>query len=212
MEFELPMTHELQEMIVVVRDPTSTPPGMMREFRFSLADAGFRSLEATDMLTVEGNVLNIPEHSFTLNWGELVLYIYREIILNRIFGYMDTGDLLADLIDCTYVGNRIVEGVCSCDTDIPGDCDGCIVSPSTARGYCMTGLSAAGSAIEGSIAGFLDSEGTLTIRGTAEAGMVNESNAQVGQLNMGMWTGSWGEGAMTENITGTFTGTPRAGM
>lgn len=211
-EFDLPMTHELQEMIVVVRDPTSEPPGMMREFRFSLAGAGFRSLEATETLTVEGTTLTIPEHSFNLNWGELVLYIYREIILNEIFGYMDTGALLADLIDCTYVGNRVVEGVCSCDTEIPGDCGGCIISPSTARGYCMTGLSAAGSAIEGAIAGFLDSEGTLTIRGTAEAGMVNESNAQVGQLNMGVWAGSWGEGAMSDNITGTFTGTPRTSM
>ena len=211
-EFDLPMTHELQEMIVVVRDPTSEPPGLMREFRFSLADAGFRSLEATETLTVEGTTLTIPEHSFNLNWGELVLYIYREIILNEIFGYMDTGALLADLIDCTYVGNKIVEGVCSCETEIPGDCDGCIISPSTARGYCTTGLTATGGAIEGAIAGFLDSEGTLTIRGTAEAGMVNESNAQVGQLNMGVWAGRWGEGMMTDNITGTFTGTPRSAM
>lgn len=211
-EFALPMRHELVQMVVDLRDPTATPPGMRRSFTFSLADAGFTSLTVTEITTVDGTTLNIPSHSFTLNWGRLVLYIYREIFLNRIFGYMDTGEMFADLIDCNVVGDWIVEEVCSCDTTIPGDCAGCIISPSTAAGYCVTGLSAAGAAIEGAITDFLDIDGTLTIQGTAEGRDINMETGRVDTLANGMWSGSWGEAATTETITGTFTGVRRTGM
>jgi hypothetical protein len=208
-EFVLPMTHELTQMIVELRDPTSTPPGMTRELTFALADAGFTSLTVEDTTTVDGTTLTIPEHSFRLNWGRLVLYIYREVFLRQILGYDSTGDMLSSLVDCSSLGNRIVESVCSCDTSIPGDCSGCVISPGTAAGYCATGLAAAGAAIEDSIASRLDSEGTLTIAGTATGADIDPGSAEVNLLQDGMWTGRWGEDATEQDITGTFSGVRR---
>jgi len=206
MEFELPMTHELQQMVVVVRDPTSEPPGMERTFTFALADAGFTSLDATERLTVEGNTLTIPEHSFVLNWGELVLYIYREIFLREIFGVGDTGELLGTWIDCSSVGRRLRVALDDWLGPGVGPDEGALTN------YCTIGLGAAGSAIEGAIGSSLDIEGRLTIEGTVDGADVNETNARVGHLENGVWSGFWGEGAMERNITGTFTGTPRTSM
>ena len=204
-EFELPMSHELQQMIVVVRDPTSEPPGMERTFTFALADAGFTSLDATERLTVEGNTLTIPEHSFTLNWGELVLYIYREIFLREIFGVGDTGELLGTWIDCSSVGRRLRIALDDWLGPGVGPDEGSLTS------YCTVGLGAAGSAIEGAIGSALDIDGVLTIEGTVDGADVDMTNARVGNLENGVWSGFWGEGAMERNISGTFTGTPRTG-
>ncbi|MGE0788800.1 MAG: hypothetical protein AB7S26_24215 [Sandaracinaceae bacterium] len=194
-EFDLPMTHELTQMIVDLRDPTSTPPGMMRTYTFALADAGFASLMTTETTTVDGTTLEIPAHSFTLNWGQLVLYIYREIFLREVYGVGSTGELLNMQIDCMSVGDWI-------SMQIP-------VSASTAAGYCMTALNAAGSAIENAIGSALDEESTFTIQGMATGADIDESTMRVGRLENGMWTGSWGEMSMTSNLSGTFTGLRR---
>ncbi len=215
-EFALPMTHELQEMVVVVRDPTSDPPGMEVEFRFGLAEAGFRSLEATEVLTVDGTTLNIPEHSFTVNYGELVLYIYRQLLM-RVFGYADTGELLAGVVDCTSVGENVWAKVCCGSEGEPETCGGCsFLSRGGAISLCEGGVMAAGTALEGAIASYLDSDGTMTLSGTVDAGMIDETNARPATLESGVWSGFWGEPMMgdmtTGSFTGTFTGTPRTSM
>ena len=75
---------------------------------------------------------------------------------------------------------------------------------------------AAGTALEGAIASYLDSDGTMTLSGTVDAGMIDETNARPATLESGVWSGFWGEPMMgdmtTGSFTGTFTGTPRTSM
>lgn len=206
MEFQLPMAHELVQMSVIVHDPSSTPPGMEREFTFALADAGFTSLEVTDITTVDGMQLNIPSHQFTLNWGRLALYIYGSVILQEIFGVMNTGELLASYIDCVQVGLDLRAAI-TANIGSGGP------SAVALEGYCNTALTAAGGAIEGALADYLDSDGTLTLQGVADGEGISMETGRVDRLTNGMWTGSWGEAAAApETISGTFTGTRRAGM
>jgi hypothetical protein len=201
-EFELPMSHELVQMVVRYRDPMSDPPGAMRETTISLVDAGFTSLEVTDITTVDGTTLTIPEHSFTLNWGELVLYIYREVLLREAFGVSDTGELLASWVDCASLASDLHSRLGD-----PG-----VVTESQLETWCGIGLEAAGTLLEGQLAGLLDIDGTLTIGGTADGSGIDESTGQVDTLENGMWSGTWGDGTETESITGTFTGARRTGM
>lgn len=202
-EFDLPMSHELVSMVVEVHNPLSDPPGMVREFTFSLADAGFTSLEVMDVTTVSGTTLTIPAHQFNLNWGELVLYVYRAIILQEVFGVMSTGELLGTWINCTNVGQSLRDSL-----------DGYIgagTGPNAMQlaNYCTAALTAAGDALEGALGDYLDAEGTLTLQGTADGADIDMETGRVGRLENGMWTGTFGEDLMTENITGTFTGARR---
>lgn len=200
-EFDLPMSHELVSMVVPITDPTTDPP-TEREFTFALADAGFTSLEVTEVTTVSGTTLSIPMHQFNLNWGELVLYIYRAIVLEEIFGVMTTGELLGTFIDCRQVGMDLAGAIMREFGSSP-------LTASTIESLCDTGLTAAGDALEGALLDFLDSEGTLTLQGTAEGADIDEETGEVGSLEMGMWSGSFGEDTMTMPITGTFTGARR---
>jgi len=201
-EFQLPMSHELLSMVVPITDPTTTPP-TDREFTISLADAGFTNLEVMEVTTVSGAQLTIPSHQFTLNWGELVLYMYRTIVLQEIFGVMTTGELLARYIDCTAVGMTLRDSI-----------DGYVgagVGPNAMQlaNFCTAGLTAAGDAIEDQILDFLDDEGTLTLAGTVDGEGIDMDTGRVGSLTNGMWSGSFGEDTMTETINGTFTGARR---
>jgi len=203
-EFDLPMSHELVSMVVPITDPTTDPP-TEREFTFALADAGFTSLEVTEVTTVSGTTLSIPTHQFNLNWGELVLYIYRAIVLEEIFGVMTTGELLGTFIDCMQLGADLRAALDDWALVGPGRGP----SASSLEGFCVTGLNAAGDALEGALLDFLDDEGTLTLQGTAEGNDIDEETGVVGSLEMGMWSGSFGEDTMTMPITGTFTGMRR---
>ncbi|MFK7984771.1 MAG: hypothetical protein AB8I08_01995, partial [Sandaracinaceae bacterium] len=106
-EFDLPMQHELVQMVVNFRNPESDPPGAVEERIFSLADAGFSTLPVEEITTVDGTTLNIPEHSFTMNWGDLVLYIYRNVLLNEIWGVTSTGDLLGMWVNCNSIATSL---------------------------------------------------------------------------------------------------------
>lgn len=200
-EFILPITHELVQMTVPYRDPTATPP-MMREATFLLADAGFTSLEVTESVTVTGTMLTIPEHSFNLNWGELVLYIYRSVLLPAIFGVNSTGELLAEWVNCNTVAMRLIE-ILDAQFASHGR------SLSEMEGYCQVALDGAGSLLEEQLADALDAEGTLTISGTANGTDVDEASGEVGTLSDGAWLGTFGDGTTSRPISGTFTGTRR---
>ncbi len=201
-EFDLPMSHELVSMVVDVHNPLSDPPAV-ETYTFALADAGFTSLEVTEVTTVSGTTLSIPSHQFTLNWGELALYVYRAIILQEIFGVMSTGELLGRWIDCTSVGASLRGAL--------DDYIGAGTGPSAMQlaNYCTAALTAAGDALEGALGDYLDSEGTLTLQGTAEGMDIDEETGRVGRLANGMWSGSFGEDTMTMTIEGTFTGARR---
>ncbi|MCB9593658.1 MAG: hypothetical protein H6719_13075 [Sandaracinaceae bacterium] len=203
-EFDLPMSHELVSMVVPIHNPLSDPPGMVSEYTFALADAGFTSLEVTDITRVTGTTLSIPSHQFNLNWGRLTLYIYREIILREVFGVGSTGELLGTWINCMNVGQSLRDSL-----------DGYIGAGSgpnamALAGYCDAALTAAGDALEGAIGDALDSEGTLTLMGTADGMDIDMETGRVGSLVNGMWSGSFGEDTMTMTIDGTFTGERRA--
>lgn len=203
-EFDLPMSHELVQMVVEFRNPSSDPPGATESRTFALADAGFESLLVEDMTTVDGTTLSIPEHSFTLNWGELVLYIYRNVLLNEIFGVTSTGDLLAEWIDCAQVAVWVKDAL----DGIPGAGS---ITEATLEGYCNTALAAAGGLLESQLADLLDIDGTLTISGTATGEDIDESTGRVDTLVDGMWSGSFSDMASTGDVTGIFMGARRTG-
>jgi hypothetical protein len=199
-EFDLPMTHELISMTVVLHDPLNG--GMERTFTFPLADAGLTSLETMDVTVVTGTTLNIPEHSFTLSFGRLVQYIYTNLFLGEILGYTSTAMMLMDYIDCAAIGTNLA-------TSVGG------LSASQYESACNSGINAAGTLLDTQIAGLIDADATFSISGTAVGADIDMSTARVGRLDMGMWAGFWGERdpsmtMMMSDLTGTFTGTRRA--
>lgn len=198
-EFDLPMRHQLTAMTVLINNPIS---GMEETYTFNLRDAGVMNAEVVDMVTVNGNQLMIPEHQFTISFGRLVQYIYTEIFLNRILGYMSSADLLADNIDCMSIGMSLAGSVG-------------ILSATQYENACDSGIQAIGRVLDTQLAGLIDGDATMTIRGTADAADVDESTMQVGSLANGQWTGFWGERdmsmmmMMTDDLTGTFVGARR---
>ena len=190
-EFEVPIEHELLEM----RVPYRTIGGGSMVATFTLTDAGFMSIPAEETSMVDGEMLIIPDHSFDMNWGELALYIYREVLLPGVFGVTSTGELIAEWVDC----NQIAVWV---------DDEAGFLSPgvSDLEGYCMDGLNAVGSLLEDELAGRIDAPGTLTIRGTALGDDIDPATGRVDALVDGMWEGTFTEEDMMRELSGTFTG------
>lgn len=199
-EFDLPMRHQLVSMTVLIHDPLDG--GMERSFTFNLRDAGVSNTEVTDMVTVDGNTLMIPEHQFTISFGRLVQYIYVEIFLRQILGYMSSEEMLMDYIDCNQVA-----------MDLRGFST--LLSEAQYRSACNSGITALGRVLDTQLAGIIDADATFNISGTAEAADIDESTMQVNTLTNGQWTGYWGESDMSmgmmmmSDLTGTFTGTRR---
>ncbi|RLB52718.1 MAG: hypothetical protein DRJ42_14035 [Deltaproteobacteria bacterium] len=200
-EFEVPITHELVEMVVDFRDPLSVPAGAARQRTFLLADAGLSSLTIDDVSTVDGTTLTIPEHSFNMRFGQLTLYIYRNVLLTEIFGVSSTGALLATWVDCNQLATWLYDSIDSLIWPISVP-----VSVGTLEGYCTTALDAVGARLEAELAGSLDADGVLTIRGTVTGSDIDEDTGRVGALVDGAWSGSFTEGAVTGDVTGVFTG------
>lgn len=204
-ELEVPVSHELVEMIVPFRDPLSSPPGMSRSVTFALADAGVTGLRVEGVSTVDGDTLNIPEHSFSLPMGRIALYIYRNVLLSEVFGVTSTGDLLASWVDCAEVATQLHTAVGDLLFPLPVP-----VSETTLEMYCDDALGSVGTLLEDELAGSLDAMGTLTLRGSARGADVDEDTGEVGRLADGVWMGTFTEDASTGDVTGTFTGTRAA--
>ncbi|MFK7986792.1 MAG: Ig-like domain-containing protein [Sandaracinaceae bacterium] len=198
-EFEVPITHELIDMIVDYENPNSDPPGAMETRTFALADAGFTSLMATEVSTVDGNTLTIPAHSFNIDFGQLTLYIYRNVLLDAIFGVTSTGDLLSTFVDCAAIG-------VSLEAIIDDISFGFGPSASTLEGYCNTALGTIGARLEDELAGRLMTDGVLTLQGTAMGADIDYDTGLVRRLDDGVWDGTFTEGGMTGDVDGTFTG------
>ena len=199
-EFDLPMRHQLTSMTVILHDPLNG--GMERMFTFNLRDAGITDTEVTDAVSVDGNTLMIPEHQFTISFGRLVQYIYTELFLRTILGYMSSEEMLQDYIDCSTVGMNLASSVG-------------ILSATQYENACNSGIGALGRVLDTQIAGIIDADAVFNITGTATAMDIDESTMRVNTLANGMWTGYWGETDMSmgmmmmSNLTGTFTGTRR---
>lgn len=200
-EFQVPIEHELVEMVVPFRDPMSSPPGMAREVTFALADAGVTGLLATETSTVDGTTLNIPRHSFTLPLGRITLYIYRNVLLQEIFGVSSTGALLASWLDCNALATSLYNSIESLIFPFPVP-----VSESTLAGYCTTALNEAGTLLENQLAGSIDEMGTLSLEGSATGAAIDDDTGAVGRLEAGVWMGTFEEASMSADVTGTFTG------
>ncbi len=202
-EFDLPMRHQLTAMTVLIHNPRMG--GMEQTFTFNLRDAGITSAEVSSSVTVDGNTLMIPEHQFTISFGRLVQYIYLEIFLRQILGYMSSAEMLMDNVDCAMIGQNLAMSVG-------------ILSAMQYENACDAGLQAVGRTLDTQIAGLIDGDATFTISGTATAADIDPETMRVDALEDGAWTGFWGERdmtmmmMMTENLTGTFTGARRTPM
>ncbi len=188
-ELGAPVRHELQVMNVTIRDLD----GMPRDFAIDLREAGFTSVATDATAEITDGVITIPEHSFTLNYGELIQYIYNNALLPAL-GYTSTAEMLSGWIDCPAVGMYLASNIG-------------ILSETDYTDACNSGLVAAGAFIDSQLGSFItDEAGTLSLGGSA-MGADYDSVSNIAQsLSGGMWTGSWGEMGMTGDITGTFTG------
>lgn len=197
-------THELLTMIVDLHDLD----GDLHEFEFALAEAGLTNLAYTGETGVaEGHILVIPEHSFRLDFGRLLHYIY----LNGVLPLLDcdadgdgftepcesTADLFRTWIDCDSVGIWVEDnlGVFTADEG---------------AAFCTAGLRVAGLAVEGQIAGATDRETVITLQGTTQAGALDERRRAT-ELANGAWSGTLSEdsveiGAFEGIFTGVRTG------
>jgi hypothetical protein len=195
-ELGAPFTHTLTEMQVRLRDLD----GEYHEYRFDLADAGFTSLTASETAEISGSDLTLPDHRFSLLYGQLIQYIYIHGLL-PLLGFESTADMLASWLDCAAIATTVHDYA----EDLLG---GLTPGVGTFEDWCDTGLESAGRAIERYIGSVVDSEGTLTLSGTATADDIDEDGL-AHALADGVWDGQWGEETETGAVTGTFTGVLR---
>lgn len=186
------MRHTLETMTVTLRDLSGMPTTTIVDLR----EAGLSMLSADAMAAVEGTTLMIPAHSFGLNYGRLVQYIYRTVLLPTL-GYASTAEMLAAWVDCEAIADRIAMSVGTG-----------LLSRDDYLMYCDLGIAAAGLALEASLPDVVGGEGTLTLMGSGEF-VVPSSGTTATAINPGMWMGSWGEGMDSGSITGEFMGMRR---
>jgi hypothetical protein len=180
--------HEMLEMIVVVHDLS----GAEHTVTFDVLAAGLDGRPRGEaMLRMTGGRVDIDPHSFDLDFGRLVAYVYLEGIL-PVLGYGSTAEMLDAWIDCAAVGTSLASSVG-------------ILSAAQYETFCDGALTAGGLYFDTALDGLVASEGVLMLEGSAVAGTLDASGA-VERLNTGMWTGGWGEDTETGDITGTFTG------
>ncbi len=183
-----PFTHELVTMIVELHDLN----GALQTFEFDLAAAGLTNRSYTGSTSSADGVLDIPLHSFDLDFGKLLEYIYLHGIL-PLLGYTSTADMFMDWINCVSVGTWL-------EAEVGW------FSAAEYEQYCIAGLNAAGAAIEDNIHSVTNTTTTFTIAGTCEAGELNHERVVTTLIN-GVWNGSWSESGQSDTFTGTFTGT-----
>ncbi len=191
---DIPFDHRLLIMEVSLRDLG----GMEHFFMFEMREVGLTELSRTGLARSVGDSLVLPPHSFELQLGRLVQYIYLNGLL-PLFGFSSTEDMLREWIDCRDVASAIY-----------GAWDGVTdrLTEAQYEMYCNQGLAAAGNYVDENIAGFIDVGATMTIQGTA-TGTELSTDGIAQRLEDGVWTGSWDEMGMGDTIEGTFTGMRR---
>lgn len=199
-EFSVPFTHELVEMVVDYENPNSDPPGAVESRTFALVDAGLTSLSATDVSRVEGDTLVIPAHSFNIDFAQLTLYIYRQVLLDAIFGVTSTGELLSSFVDCRALSEELEDAIDEAVFPLVGP------SAATLEDYCVAALGTIGTILEDELAGSLTSDGMLTLEGTAIADDVDFDTGLAQSLADGVWGGTFAEAGMSSELSGRFTG------
>lgn len=188
-------THELKTLVVELHDQNGT----LHTFLVDLASAGMSntsysgSTEATDV------TLTIPTHSFTLELGKLVQYVYLNYLL-PLFGVTDTAGLLAQWIDCSVVGAWLYDQINS----ISGTLGGLITSADVV-GYCNSGLQAAGNYIDTSMDDWISAAADFQLSGTCDGDEVDADRVAQSLVN-GAWNGVITENSFTASFSGTFTG------
>jgi hypothetical protein len=194
-------THELQTMIVELHDMQ----GALHVFEFELRQAGLTNLAYTGETSVtDGHVLVIPEHSFRLDFGRLLLYVYRNGLLPLLDCDADrngvtepctsTADLFRTWVDCSAVGVWLYENISDW------------ISVATYQGYCDTGLTLAGLYVEGEIQSSIERQTVITLSGTAAAGELDGRRRAL-ELIGGVWDGTLVEDDAEIGIfDGTFSG------
>ncbi len=187
----VPLDHQLVTMEI----PIHNLSGTLTTYTLTLADVGLRTLRATVTATVDGTTLMIPAHMFELDYGRLVQYIWLHGVL-PLLGYTSSADMLRAWVDCDSVGTSLAMSVG-------------ILSESAYRSACSAGLTAAGLTLDTSLGGLVPGDGRLTIAGRATGAGIGTDHIAT-RLEMGTWTGAWGESMMEMPITGTFTGMRRA--
>lgn len=189
--------HRLETMEVSLRDLG----GRAHAYTFDLADVGVgMRLETTGGAMVRGRTLVLPAHSFDLDFGELVKYIYLNGIL-PLFGFSSTADMFRSWLDCSAIAARLYMEISG---TIP------TISMSDYEMACNNGIDAVGTFVDDHIDGLIDASAVFTISGEAEGGdLTPEGLAQT--LENGRWTGSWDEMGASATITGNFSGILRLG-
>lgn len=199
-------THELLRMVVDVHDFD----GVVHTYEFDLADAGLSNLDYSGETTVTEDIeLVIPEHSFQVDFGQLLHYVYLNVVIPTFDCDPDgdgtmapcesTADLFRTWLDCAEIGDDIVEALVA----------NLGISPVTdvqAESFCNLGLGLAGTYLEGEIADVTDYETIMTLSGTADAGTLNERREPTELIN-GVWDGTLTEETVEiGDFDGEFTG------
>jgi hypothetical protein len=188
--------HVLQTMVITVHDLSGK--AITKEFK--LADVGLTNLTYSGGATTSDDKLQIPTHSFQLDYGKLLQYIWLNYLLPAL-GYSSTGQMFQSWVNCTTVGQWIYDQIVAV-LGLP------LATAAQLTGYCALGLSAAGTWVDTNIQKVAGGQGTkfeLT-SGTAEAGAPLGARRLALTLINGAWTGKITEGAFIGPFTGTFTG------
>ncbi len=185
-----PFSHELVSMHVQLHDMQ----GNLNPYSFDLSAAGLTNLTYNGSTAATDGVLDIPQHSFQLDFGKLLEYVYLNGIL-PLLGYTSTSDMFQDWINCASVGTWL-------ESEIGW------FTASEYEGFCIDGLDAAGVAIESNIHSVTSATTTFTIEGSCEAGNLDHERVATTLIN-GVWSGSWSEDGQSNTFTGTFTGVQR---
>ena len=187
-------THELKKMVIDVHDIN----GKKHTQEFDLTAAGLTNLKYTGNTTSKNDVLQIPSHSFKLQFGMILEYIYLKILLPKL-GYTSTAQMFQTFVNCQSVGTWLYTQVKS----YVG------ISPYSAKDfekYCGKALQAAGTWIEGEIHKLVKDSSTFTLQGTCEAGQPLGPKRLATTLVGGKWAGKITDSSSTKTFTGTFTG------
>ena len=184
------VVHELVEWKVPLHDLD----GVETTYTINLRDAGLTALRRDVTATVDGTTLTIPDHTFALDMGRLLVYVYRSAVL-PLLGVTTTAELLATWIDCGALATRL-HGISD------------FVSVADYERYCAAGLTLGGSAIESGLESAIGSIGNLTLRGTT-TGAEFDMTMHPRRLVDGLWEGGLAETIMTIDVTGNFTGVRR---
>jgi len=202
-------THELQTMTVELHDLSGT----LHTFEFALSEAGLSNEAYTGVTSVVDDRLQIPEHTFRVDFGRLLQYIYLNLLLPLLECDADgdgtteacesTADLFATWIDCEAVGAWIEAEFLELAGAVLAEI---FPMPSSGAALCRAGVNVGGLYVEGLIADSVDTETLMTLSGSTIAGEIND-RLEAQTLIEGVWTGVLEEGEdYSEGFDGVFEG------